>query len=155
MRTKRLLPALLLAAFAAIYLPAIKLTAQSQGTADDAIEVTIKSGSGKERYPLTHDGFVDRIGLAPGQVVSVKLKFKGATSGQALTVSSLDGGTVSGADSPSLSSNGTAHFDYEAGPAPGRYRLLVQLETKEYWFEFYVLDLNNPQNNPPRVRVVE
>ena len=146
---------LLLAALGLICLPAARVAAQSNGTADDAIEVTIKSGSGKERYPLSHDGFVDRIGLAPGQVVSVKLKFKGATSGQALTVSSLDGGTVSGADSPSLSSNGTVHFDYEAGPAPGLYRLLIQLEAKEYWFEFYVLDLNNPQNNPPRVRVVE
>jgi hypothetical protein len=148
--------ALLLAVLDLIYLPAARLAAQSAGTADDAIEVTIKSGSGKERYPLSHDGFVDRIGLAPGQVVSVKLKFKGGTNGQALTVSSLDGGTVSGADSPSLSGNGTAHFDYEAGPVPGRYRLLVALDGgKEYWFEFYVLDLNNPQNNPPRVRVVE
>ena len=162
MTTKKLFfGACLIAAFATICLPAVKLCAQSpplsasSQPSDSGLDVTIKSGSGKERYPLSQDGRIDRIGLRPGQTVAIKLKFKGKKTGQPLSVSSLDGGELSGRDSLSLSSDGNAQFSYQGGPAPGLYRLLVQIGAEEYWFEFYVLDLNNPQNNPPRVRVVD
>lgn len=130
-------------------------SAQSTEVPDDSIEVTIKSASGKERYPLQHDGMIDRVGLRPGQTVQIKLKFKGKKTGEAVHVSSLDGGELSGHGSLAISSNGNLQFNYQAGAEPGRYRVILSLAQEEYWFEFYVLNTSNPGSNPPRVRVVE
>lgn len=122
---------------------------------DQPLEVTIKSASGKERQPLVVDGVASRTGLRPGQVVEIKLKPKGKKKGDPLTVSSWDGGIVSGHDSLAVSADGTAKFNFQAGQGPGLYRLLVEMGAEQYWLHFYVLDLNSPGKNPPRVRIFE
>lgn len=123
--------------------------------ADDSLEVAVESASGKERRPKHHGGVVDRVGLRPGQTVRLKLKFKGKATGEIVTVSPLDGGTIDGQEGLATSAEGNVQFSYQAGSAPGRYRVALHLGSEEYEFEFYVLDLHNAENNPPNVRVVD
>lgn len=149
----------LLACCAFLCLPSAALRAEQPPApgrpADDAIAVTIKSGSGKERHPLHHGGYIDRIGLGPRQIVQVKLKCKGPLNKEEVSVSALDGGTIDGQDAFSESGEGNIEFSYQAGMGPGRYRVVANIAGQEYEFEFYVVDLNNPENNPPHVRVVD
>lgn len=41
-------------------------------------------------------------------------------------MSPVEGGTIDGQDSLSTSAEGNVQFSYQAGPAPGRYRVLVR-----------------------------
>lgn len=123
--------------------------------ADDSLQVAVQSASGKERHPRHHAGFVDRVGLRPGQTVALKLIFKGRPAGESVTVSPLDGGATIGENARSTSAGGNVQLSYQAGANPGRYRVLVQNAGQEYELEFYVLDTDNPENNPPYVRVVD
>jgi hypothetical protein len=122
---------------------------------NNGLEVTIKSSSGKQRFPEPHNGLIDRVGLRPGQVVEIKLKFRGKKTGESIFLTALDGGTLAGHDGLAADSGGNAKFDYQAASLPGRYRVLLAVGEEDYWFDFYVLDLENPQNNPPRVRVTD
>jgi len=144
-----------LALFASVHLLTTSSLLAATPSEDQPLEVTIKSSSGKERQPLIADGVVSRTGLRPGQVVEIKLRPKGKTKGDPITVSSLDGGIVSGHESLAVSSDGNARFNFQAGRGPGLYRLLVEMAPEHYWLHFYVLDLNYPENNPPRVRIFE
>jgi hypothetical protein len=99
-----------------------------------------------------------RAGLGPEQVVTVTLQFPEELKGKPVSVSSLDGGSVSSVDGESelkISEFGTAPFQFHAGRAPGLYRLIIMFGAAFYHLEFYVLDLQNTQRNPPRVQVVE
>ena len=119
------------------------------------LEVTIKSASGKERYPLCHDNRIDRVGLAPNQSVEIKLKYKGEKKGEQMFVTSFDGGRLSGHQNLSVGAGATVHFTYQAAGLPGKYRVLVRIGDEDYWFDFYVLDLVKPERNPPRVQIVD
>ena len=122
---------------------------------ENPLEVEITSASNAKRNPLNQNGFVSRIGLRPGQVISIGLKFNEERTGEQLIVSSPDGGVLSGHDNLSISSTSNASFSYQAGAAPGLYRIVLQTASEEYLFEFYVLDLTDPTKNPPRVRIVD
>jgi hypothetical protein len=122
---------------------------------EKTIEVIIRSGSGKERAPLTNDGVVDRVGLRPGQVVSIRLKAHGHANSEPVFFTALDGGQL-WSDAPlALDGNGKTEFYYEGAFSPGLYRVLLRIGSTEYMLTFYVLDLENPEKNPPRVRVVD
>lgn len=123
--------------------------------ADESLRVTVTSASGAARHPLHHRGLVDRVGLAPGQTVSVNLVFPGKTTGTAVTASALDGGVLSGHENLATSAEGVVQFSYQAGSLPGCYRVAAEIAGQEYILEFYVVDLNNPGNNPTPVRVVD
>ncbi len=124
-------------------------------TPGDAIQVVVRSASGRERRPLSRDGSVDRVGLRPLQLVTLHLTFRGLQAGEIATAMPVDGGEIVGPASRPLSGVGSVPFVYRGGALPGRYRVVVRVAGQEYWLEFYGLDTNNPANNPPRVRIVD
>jgi hypothetical protein len=144
------------AAFAMTWLLPKTLSAQSP---DIPISVLVTSASGAERQLPGADYNLGRAGLNPEQVVTVTLQFpQQDLKGQPVSVSSLDGGSISSVDGASdlrITEFGTAPFQFHAGHQPGLYRLLIGFGTALYQLEFYVLDLQNTERNPPRVRVVE
>lgn len=139
---------LLLAALAPAQIP-------ENPPADESLSVTVTSASGAARHPLHFRGLVDRVGLAPGQTVSLDLVFPGRAAGTAVTASALDGGVLSGHENLATSAKGAVQFSYQAGSLPGRYRMAAEIAGEEYILEFYVVDLNNAGNNPTPVRVVD
>lgn len=79
----------------------------------------------------------------------------GPPSGQAIAVSAMDGGRLRGTEALEIGSEGDTQFDYEGADVPGLYRVVVLAGDTQYILQFYVLDLENPQNNPPRVRILD
>jgi hypothetical protein len=53
-----------------------------------------------------------------------------------------------------IGEDGAARFQFHAGASPGLYRLMIQLEADTYQLEFYVLNLNHPEQNPARLQIV-
>ena len=107
---------------------------------------------------LSHDRVVDRAGLGREQVVTVTLQFPTEMAGNPVMVAPIDGGQVTafnGTNGLFVGNDGTVAFSFQAGRAPGLYRLIAQLGANDYRLEFYVLDPDHPDKNPPRVRIVD
>lgn len=119
------------------------------------LTVAVRSASGAIRRPSAHDGMIDQVGLRPGQTIVVSLSVGAEWSGTTVKLTALDGGEVEAAEGLALDATGAAQFTYTAAALPGTYRFLVVIGSSEYLANFYVLDLDNPQINPPRVRIVD
>lgn len=156
MNTKSIpLAAAIAAAFAMTWLLPKTLFAQSSLVTPVGVLVT--SASGAERQLPGSDYMLGRAGLSPEQVVTVTLQFPQDRKGQPVSVSSLDGGSLSSVDGASdlkVSEDGIAPFQFHAGHQPGLYRLVIVFGAAFYHLEFYVRDLQNTERNPPRVQVV-
>jgi hypothetical protein len=138
-----------------IHLGAGKIAAQSSTPV--SATATITSASGAKRELPSYDEMLGRAGLAPEQLVTVKLQFPTNTVGKSVNVASLDGGIVSLLDNATqllIAANGTARFQFQADASPGLYRVMIQVEADTYRLEFYVLDLNHPERNPARLTIV-
>lgn len=157
MKTKNIpLAAAIAAAFAMTWLLPKTLFAQSLPATPVGVLVT--SASGAERQLPGSDYMLGRAGLSPEQSVTVTLQLPVDMRGQPVFVSSLDGGSISSLDGASdlrVTEDGTALFQFHAGYQPGLYRLVIMLGAAFYHLEFYVLDPQNTERNPPRVQVVE
>lgn len=151
------LAAAIAAAFAVTWLLPKTLFAQSSPAIPVAVLVT--SASGAERQLVGSDYNLGRAGLSPEQSVTVTLQFpQQDLKGQPVSVSSLDGGSVSSVDGASdlrISEYGTAPFQFHAGRQPGLYRLVIMFGAASYYLEFFVLHPQNAARNPPNVQVVE
>ena len=133
--------------------------AQSQAglpNSDDArFPVVISYGDGKTINTSTDHDIAPKIGLHPAQLISVTLELPSSRSGESVAVTSIDGSRmVTPTSGISVQSDGTIRFDFQARQAPGLYRVLVQLGSDEYQFQFYVLD-QTPTANNPRMAVAE
>lgn len=127
---------------------------------DIPVSVLVTSASGAKRQLPGSNYMLGRAGLSPEQIVTVTLQFPRQQAGQLVSVSSLDGGAVSLLEDDKssalfVSEDGTAPFQFHAGHQPGLYRLIIMFGAAFYDLEFYVLDFQNTQRNPPRVQVVE
>jgi hypothetical protein len=155
MNRKRMFPLAFIAGVSAmIFLLPEKLSAQLP---DEDLTVVVTSASGTERYLESYSHVLDRAGLGPNQTVALTLQFSSGHKGKPVMVSALDGGGLAasnGMENLLVGEDGTVALSFQAGAAPGLYRLLVQLGVNAYRLEFYVLDLVHPQDNPPRLQIV-
>jgi len=93
--------------------------------------------------------FSDRIGVQPGEVVSVTIQFAPSHAGEAIGIEPLDGGRIS-KTSTAVSDQGLATFSFQAAPSAGLNRVVVRHGLQTLLAHFWVLS-SNPQNNPPVV----
>jgi hypothetical protein len=155
--TNKLLIAVFIATVSLSYFSPSTICAQSLPPAhqDGVINAVIVSNSGKERRLNGHNGYIGRAGLRPRQSVRVTLEFTDARADSAV-VSALDGGEIVGANAPlRINRDGTASFIFREAEHPGLYRVIVEAGAQRSLLEFYVLDIEHPKNNPPRVRIVD
>lgn len=109
-------------------------------------------------------GIFDCVGLQSDQTVQVTVQCPAGRAFQKVTVQTLDGGTVarplatSAPDAPtasdraislSTSADGTFTFVFQAGHNPGLNQVSLRQGSQELGLQFWVLDPQNPQNNPP------
>ena len=158
MTTKKLFNAACVALFAALCLAGPNLCAQSPPSPEEDVSANavIVSASGKARRLRGQADYIGRAGLRAHQLVSVAVRFSSSRAAQPVLISTLDGGRIVASKKDlSVSAEGTVDFKFQAGSEPGLYRVLVQAGVDEYRLEFYVLNTQHPEKNPPRVRIVD
>jgi hypothetical protein len=131
------------------------LAAQSSPD-DGSVDASIVSASGKGRRLRGQADYIGRAGLRANQLVSVTLRFPATRVAQPVLISTLDGGGIIAPKKDlSVAADGTVDFKFQADSEPGLYRVFVQAGVDEYRLEFFVLDTEHPEKNPPRVRIVD
>lgn len=147
---------LLLLLSIAAYLAVTIVSAQQSTPADGSLNAVIGSNSGRERHLTGHNGYIGRAGLRPGQPVRVTIDCPASVKGESVFVSSPDGGrVVPPNEALKIKPDRTVSFVFQAGDEHGLYRVYIEAGGQQHLLEFYVLDLEHPGNNPPRVRIVD
>ncbi len=123
--------------------PSVLATPPVSGTTAPSLEVIATNGAGKETHLQSLNGRVPLVLVRPNQVVPVTLQFPSEKAGFPVAATPIDGGEVDGGRLVILPT-GKVIFTFKPGPAPGRYRLLVQTPVEQHLLEFYVVDPNNP-----------
>lgn len=128
-------------------------TAPSQTPAPLDATITVTPASLQPITATSHGGISDRIGLQPGQLITVMVQFAGAAKpGDVITVEPLDGGQIAGLSNQFIvASDGTISFQFQACQDPGACQVSLHNGANEIGLQFWVLDPNNPDENPPVV----
>jgi hypothetical protein len=112
--------------------------------------ITISWGANQSVTAISRGGVSDRIGLQPDQLVDVTVQFSTSAAGRTIIVEPLDGGRIIGTSNRLLiASDGTFSFRFQIGHNPGIYQVSLHDRAKELGLQFWVLDSQNPENNPP------
>jgi len=137
-----------LAIFAsANFLPFQNLLAQLP---DLTATATINFGDGNVVNATSRRGSFDRVGLLPSQVVSVTVQLPLTKAGDTITIEPLDGGSVIGPSNQAVvAADGTFSFTFQGGQDPGVCQVSLHDGTQEMGLQFWVLNQQNPQENPP------
>ncbi len=156
MTTKKLLSAASGAFFALLCSSDLAAQPPPTSTANESVTAVIASSSGRERRLNGQNGYIGRAGLRPRQPVRVRLGFPVELAGGSAVVLSPDGGALlPPQEAVKIKADGTVSFLFEAGAHHGLYRVFVEVLGQRHLLEFYVMDLENPRNNPPRLRIVD
>jgi len=140
---KRLLISICIAFAISVCGPIPKIYAQAQSE----VTVVVQFSSGQS---MTVPNLSDHIGLQPNQTVRIIVQLSADVAGQTLTIESLDGGTiVEGKSSALVGDDGSLRFGFKAGGLSGHYQVVLRNNAREIGLHFWVLDIANPQNNPP------
>lgn len=90
-----------------------------------------------------------QLGLHPGQTVTITVKFPVELAGQLILVEPLDGGSATIPDDGLyVADDGTVTFPFQAISTPGAYRIGVHQPDDQNVIHFWVIDTENPENNP-------
>ena len=87
------------------------------------------------------------VGIFPGEAVDIDLAVSPSLAGTHLYLEALDGGAVT--QDVVIAADGTAEMTFQAGMQVGLYRLMAVARGKTAMLQFWVLDLQHPENNPP------
>jgi hypothetical protein len=118
-----------------------------------AIDATATINLGGQSVTATsRRGLCDRVGLQPNQIVDVTVQFFAPKAGHTITVEPLDAGRIIGASGQFVvAADGTIKFTYQAGREPGISQISLHDGAQEIGLQFWVLDQQHPENNPPVV----
>jgi hypothetical protein len=91
----------------------------------------------------------DLVGLQPNQVVDVAVQFSADKGGHTVTAEPLDGGRVIGPSNKLVvAADGTFRFKFQAGQDPGISQINLHDGAQETGLQFWVLNQQDPQENP-------
>ena len=132
--------AFIAAAFAVIYFPAEKLSAQAQdgNPYSTAIDMVINGDTNGGRQRTSHFGIMDPIGLRADEQIAITLNVSSAWANYPVGIAPVDGGEVFAPENLSVASNGTVSFAFKGGNTPGLYRVLVTIGPEQYQLQLYV-----------------
>lgn len=100
------------------------------------------------------EGVFELVELQPGETVSITATFPTVLSSQTLAIEALDGGEVTVGEGQSLtvSAEGVVSFSFNAGTAPGTYRVAIRNGDERWDLPFSIPNLANPDANPGAVQ---
>ena len=144
-----------------------KLSAQTPastpdaGTAPPGVYATVTYSSGQSVVAPGAGGIFSLVGLQPGDVVQVVVQYPTSKAMQVVNLEALDGGIVLPPKmtrgtrrtpfSRVIGADGTLSFAFQAGSDPGLNQVSLRQGAKSLGLQFYVLDAQNPQNNPSAI----
>ena len=115
--------------------------------AEEPLQMIVDYGQGNLKRRVTHGGVMEPIGVPANQQVAITLQFLRKRAGRAVTIGRLDGGEIDLQGPATISADGSVLFHFQAGAAPGVYRLLVQ-GPEQYQISLYAVDPNRPTRAP-------
>lgn len=115
----------------------------------ESLPVLISSEAGKSIETKIEYGDALPIGLRANQKVRVSVQFPTERAGEPIPVSVWDGGKISTANNDALiGGDGRLTFAFQAGSAPGLYRVVLQPSSEEYCVRFWVVNERTPEKKP-------
>jgi hypothetical protein len=101
-------------------------------------------------------GVFERVGLKHDQTVDVVVQYPGAKVGRTIIAEPLDGGKVIvAAKRLVVAADGTIHFKFCAGHDVGSYQVALHDAAQKLGLQFWVLDEQHPDKNPPEIHSVD
>lgn len=117
---------------------------------DQPKTATVTLGVGKVVSPRRHKVTFEKVGLQPGQAVTVSLRYPIPLAGRTVAIEPLDGGRVlTPVQDLAVGLDGTFTFQYQAGKKPGLYQVRIHYETQAIALQFWVFDNAHLENGPP------
>lgn len=141
MKTKQLFfSAFMAAAFAVIYFPAEKASAQAEdgNHYSTPIEMVVNGETDGEQRRISQNGIMDPIGLRSKDQLAIMLNVPTNWADSFVGLALLDGGALGGAENLQVKGDGTAGFSFMSGDTPGLYRVLLIIGSEQYQLQFYV-----------------
>lgn len=161
-------------ALGAFFVSALSSAGQDLPTADPnltappkGIHAVITRASGEFVIAPLNNGIFELIALLPDETVAITIRYpvapavklpatgepdyaaRSIATGEPIAAEALDGGTVTlPGNGLKWSSSKTVSFLFKAAHAPGLNQVAVRHQAVELGLQFWVLDLQNPENNP-------
>lgn len=105
---------------------------------------------------VTITDFSNQVGVQPGEAITVTAQFPAAgAGGKPVIVDLPDGGWNSvGSSLPVADAQGVITFTVIANTQPGQNRVNIRIGLTTVCLQLWVMDSQNPQNNPPNLVAV-
>ena len=132
-------------------MPATPPTAPSGKKGAD-VSATIVDGSDAPVVTLSRKGVFNRVGLKHDHTVNITVQYPASRAGRSIVAEALDGGQIIGANKGlTVAADGTITFKFRVGHEVGAYSVALRDGTEELGLQFWVLDEQHPEKNPPVV----
>jgi hypothetical protein len=113
---------------------------------------TIIDGTHAPVVTASRKGVFQRIGIKHDHTVDVTVQYPATSAGRSIVAEALDGGQViANARKLTVAENGTITFKFRVGHEVGAYSVALRDGTEELGLQFWVLDEQRPERNPPVV----
>ena len=115
-----------------------------------ALAATVDYGNDNVFQPSKSNTDFQRLGLDPGQLLTITVQFPVDQAGQAMIVEPLDGGLLSLPDGGFfVDSEGNVTFQFQAIDSFGACRIAVHQPDDSNFIYLWVVDPEHPENTPP------
>jgi len=130
-----------------------RVSAQDDGTPPSAVSralgETVDYGNNAIFQPDKFGTDFGLLGVRPDQVVTISVQFPTEFAGQAVSAELLDGGTLTLPDDGLvIDENGIVTFAFQASIF-GACRINVHQADEVNFIQFWVVDVDSPESNPP------
>lgn len=106
--------------------------------AQEPVQMIVDYGYGQPKHRESRGGMIEPVSVVIGEPVTITLQFLRKRAGESVTVASLDGGSLGLEGPATISADGSVVFRFQAGAAPGLYRLWIA-GTEQYQASLYAV----------------
>jgi len=103
----------------------------------------VTSNSRRQRF--------QRVSILPNEVIGIALQVPLASAGHLITAEPLDGARLLNGNQARVATDGTLLFRLQGLDHPGVCRISLHDGAVETILEFWILDTQNPSNNPETI----
>jgi len=111
----------------------------------------IVDGAVPLKIPSNKQGSFALVGIRPDQLVQVAVQYPVTKTGHLIVTEALDGGQVLVQGPLVVGLDSIIRFQFRAAHVPGINHIALRDRAQELGLQFWVLDENHPERNPPVV----
>ena len=114
-----------------------------------ALSASVDYGNDAVYQPAKTAPDFEQLGLDPWQTVTITVQFPAELAGQTLIAEPLDGGALTLPEGGLVvGADGSVTFQFQAGDMVGTCRLAIHQPDDMNVLHFWIVDQQNPANNP-------